>query len=135
MIAESYASQAPFAQGGLSGPAEAFQTSRSHVRNVYSEQVPDYSRYRRFLIPRKTTPVYSYRLRELWVADIAVMPDFVRRNPTTPYKNCLVIMDHFSKMVWVFPLKTKSAREVATKFQHLFQLLGQSPQRLWTDRG
>ena len=99
MIAESYASQAPFAQGGLSGPAEAFQTSRSHVRNVYSEQVPDYSRYRRFLIPRKTTPVYSYRLRELWVTDIAVMPDFVRRNPTTPYKNCLVIMDHFSKMV------------------------------------
>ena len=46
----------------------------------------------------------------------------------------LVVINLFSRYLWVRPLKTKSAREVTEAFEDIFDV-GQKPEKLRTDKG
>ncbi|CAF4153491.1 unnamed protein product [Rotaria sp. Silwood2] len=53
--------------------------------------------------------------------DMRTRPD--RSSPDITYSWILNCIDHFSKFSWAFPLRNKSAKEVATKLCDLFLLL------------
>jgi hypothetical protein len=64
--------------------------------------------------------------------DIRTRPDKV--SPDLVYNWILNCIDHFSKFSWSFPLKNKSAAEVADKLRELFFVFG-PPRILHSDNG
>ena len=50
------------------------------------------------------------------------------------YKYLLVVIDIFSKYLWVKPLKNKTGVEVTNAFREIVKT-GRKPQKLWTDKG
>ncbi|CAF5036481.1 unnamed protein product, partial [Rotaria socialis] len=58
--------------------------------------------------------------------DMRTRPDILK--PDIIYNWILNCIDHFSKFSWSYPLKNKSAAEVALKLRELFFVFG--PQRL-----
>ena len=64
--------------------------------------------------------------------DMRTRPDSL--NPDVTYNWILNCIDHFSKFTWAFPLKTKSANEVALKLRELFFVF-RSPRILHSDNG
>lgn len=75
-------------------------------------------------IPKEDRPLQTYHLDHV-------------RPPTTAgkhYKYIPVIVDGFSKFVWIYPTKTLSTFEVLQKLSLQSVLFG-NPQRVITDRG
>ncbi|CAF4899086.1 unnamed protein product, partial [Rotaria sp. Silwood1] len=64
--------------------------------------------------------------------DIRTSPD--KTSPDITYSWILNCIDHFSKFSWAFPLRNKSANEVATKLRDLFFTFG-PPRILHCDNG
>lgn len=69
---------------------------------------------------------------DLWQADLIDIKSFHRQN--YGYKYILIVIDAFSKFVWVYPLKTKCKSEVSSAFGNILKC-GRHPDNLQTDKG
>ena len=72
---------------------------------------------------------------ELFQADLIEYSNRQYKYQNKNYIYCLVIIDCFSKFVWVKPMKTKSGKETAHAFDDIFRELDQHPINLITDSG
>lgn len=72
-------------------------------------------------------------LDDLWQCDLAQMDIYAGENEN--HKFILVVIDCFSKFVWVKALKTKTAEEVTRAFTEILQRGKRSPKNLQTDQG
>ena len=70
---------------------------------------------------------------DLWMADLIDMVKFEEWNDG--YKYILLVIDTFSKYVWLRPLKTKTGEAVAKAFKDIFKKTGRIPSKLMTDKG
>ena len=70
---------------------------------------------------------------ELFQADLIEYPKYKYQNNRFVY--CLVIIDCFTKFVWVKPMKTKTAEETAKAFDSIFKDFDEHPVNLMTDSG
>ena len=84
---------------------------------------------------KKTSPIYIHKKRELFQADLAFLnkPELIAANEGNQY--LLVIIDCFTKKIWLYPLLNKQSKSVYEKFKHLFQTLKVLPKKLQTDKG
>ena len=67
------------------------------------------------------------------MADLIEYREFTRSN--RGYAYILLVIDCFTRMVYVSPMKTKSANDCLKAFQHVFENLQQYPVHLVTDKG
>ena len=51
------------------------------------------------------------------------------------YKSVLLVIDTFSKYVWLRTLKNKSGQDVKSAFEDIFKSDGRIPKRIITDKG
>ena len=93
-------------------------------QNVYTLHRPARRRFKRNRI------IVSH-INEQWEIDLVDLKLFSQQNHG--YNYLLVIIDAFSKFLRVFPLKTKSAVEVLSKFKTLFQTV--KPKKIRSDKG
>lgn len=87
-------------------------------------------------VPRRD-PVRSYRPshpNQQWQIDLASMDEDSLVRANDGYRYLVVIIDIFSKFMWIRPLKTKESAEVAQHLHTLF-LQGDIPMRLQSDQG
>ena len=70
---------------------------------------------------------------ELFQADLIEYPKYKFNNKHFVY--CLVIIDCFTKFVWIKPMKTKTGEETARAFDSLFREFDEHPINLMTDSG
>ena len=70
---------------------------------------------------------------ELFQADLIEYPKYKYQNNRFVY--CLIIIDCFTKFVWVKPMKTKTAEETAKAFDSIFKDFDEHPVNLMTDSG
>ena len=70
---------------------------------------------------------------DLWMADLIDMAKFEKWNEG--FKYILLVVDTFSKYVWLRPLKNKTGEAVATAFKDIFKEYGRTPAKLITDKG
>lgn len=71
---------------------------------------------------------------QLWESDLfTVEPKLVSNNDQ--YRFILVVVDVFSKMAWVEPLKNKKPQTVLKGFEEIFKQAGDIPKSLRTDKG
>lgn len=79
----------------------------------------------------KRRKVILRSLNDLFQADLVEMIPYARENNN--YKYILIVINCFSKFVWAFPLKNKSAPEIKEAMEKVF--LKQTPVNLHSDRG
>ena len=78
-------------------------------------------------------PIISYNPGERIIGDLKAMP-----LPSKGYLYVLVIVDHFTKYCWLFPLATKHANLIAEHFKSVLEdviQLGHKPKLIHTDNG
>jgi len=69
----------------------------------------------------------------LWQADLVILPKLSKANDN--YKHLLCVIDCFSKLASVEPLKTKSAESVSKAFLKILEKRKDKPKYLQTDLG
>ena len=80
----------------------------------------------------KKTPIIVAGKDDQWSADLMDMVKFSKHNNNVNY--VLVVVDTFSKYLWLRPLKDKTGPSVAAAFKDIFKE-GRKPNRLRTDKG
>lgn len=72
-------------------------------------------------------------LHDLWQADLVEMLPYRRFNKG--YRYILVVINAFSKYVWIQPLKSKSAKDVTKAMRNILEGVKNAPKNLQTDMG
>lgn len=85
---------------------------------------------RRIRFPRNRVIAYSKDYQ--WMADLVFLPKLAKDNDG--YRYIMVVIDVFSKYVWVRPTKTKQEQEMKRAWDSIFDE-GRIPIHLQTDRG
>ena len=80
----------------------------------------------------KRNKVYAPEIDSLWEADLAFVHDVAKENDGVNY--LLVVIDVFSKYVWVRPMKNKTAYSLLEAFDCILSE-GRKPEKLRTDKG
>ena len=76
--------------------------------------------------------MYAPKIDSLWEADLAFVQDVAKENDGV---NCLlVVIDIFSKYVWVRPMKNKTAHSLLEAFGSILSE-GRKPEKLRIDKG
>ena len=81
----------------------------------------------------KRRKIYSPSVDAIWTGDLMDIHKYARQNKN--FKFILVLVDIFTRYVWVKPLKNKSAVQTAEALEDVFTTSNKSPGKLWTDRG
>ena len=97
-----------------------------HNQDAYSLHKPVRRRFQR-------NHVISAGIDDLWMCDLMDMVKYADQNEG--YKYILLVIDTFSKYVWLRPLKRKTGEEVAEAFDEIFTSSGRTPGKLMTDKG
>ena len=97
-----------------------------HNQEAYSLHKPVRRRFQR-------NHVVSAGMDDLWMADLIDMMKYAKWNDENKY--ILLVIDTFSKYVWLRPLKRKTGDQVADAFADIFRTSGRSPAKLMTDKG
>ena len=122
------------------GPGKVHQAIReegryriglSYIRRWLQEQ-ENYSVYKPLVRKFERQQVRVTGLYDQYDADLADMQKLARKNDD--YTFLLVVIDVFSRYLWVEPLKGKADRYVVEGFKNIFRR-GKKPRRLRTDRG
>ena len=80
----------------------------------------------------KRNKIYAPEIDSLWEADLAVVQDLAKENDGVNY--LLVVIDVFSKFLWVRPMKNKNARSLVQAFDSILSEK-RKPEKLRTDKG
>ncbi len=80
-----------------------------------------------------TLRVLVFGTDEQWVADLVDVHKLKKHNKGVNY--LLTVVDVFSKMAWVVPIKQKTGLQTAKALDTLFKSSKRSPQKLQTDDG
>ena len=90
-----------------------------------------YSLHRQTFKPQRT-PIVVAGIDDQWIADLMDMTKFQDQNDNVKY--LLVVIDTFSKYLWIRPLSSKTGASVAEAFRSIFAE-GRKPQRIRSDKG
>jgi len=83
--------------------------------------------------PKKFRKVMTYKINDIWSADIVDMQSLEKFNDG--YKYILTVIDIFSRYAWAIPLKTKTAKETSKAFETIINQTKALPHALWVDQG
>ena len=102
---------------------------------TWLQQHKSYSLHRRARRVKKRRKVIVAGIDDQFEADLASLnaPKYVENNDG--YQYLLVVMDIFSRYLWVKPLKNKFSTTVMKAFQQILKQNGRIPRKLRTDRG
>ena len=129
-----YHSNLPFSFSGKNIVYKAFPNV---PRKLIDKKLAESEIYTKFKEHKKikTSPVYVYNKRDLFQADLAFFTDPELIKASNGMRYLLVIIDCFTKVIWLFPLADKSCQTVSKKFKDLFENIDQIPKKIQTDQG
>lgn len=81
--------------------------------------------YKPYRKPKEYLTVKVFNLNDIWTADLMFMHDLI----------VLVVMDCYSRFVWVEVLANKTAKTTKAAFEKIIKRAGVYPKKLWCDRG
>ena len=108
-----------------------FDLSRGQIQKWLHKQEP-YSLQKPLRYTFQRTPIVVAGIDDQWSADLMDMKKFSKDN--NGYSYVLVVVDTFSKYMWVRPLKDKQGSSVSKAFEDIFKS-NRKPNRIRTDKG
>lgn len=130
----------PAHPAGFKGSTKLYQAVKDegkykvtwHMIREWLKNQETYTLHKPVIRKYKRTPVIVTGLYDQYEADLADMQKLKDKNDGVTF--LLVVIDVFSRYVWVYPLKSKGEKDVVLGFKTIFKE-GQKPKRLRTDRG
>ncbi len=122
----------PIAFSAPAAVADHFKVSLKFAKEVL-EHDDAYNLHREYKQPRVYNPYYTHSRREQVQADLIDVGKVAKENDGCKF--LLVLIDIFTKKLWVYPLKNKSAAEMLPAMRRWVDGLRQPPGKLVTDRG
>ena len=92
-----------------------------------------YTKFLQYKRAKHHNPVYVYRKRDQFQADTVKFTDPLMLKATGNVANLLVIIDVFTKYVWLYPLKNIKGIQVAKCLRNLFST--NKPKKFTSDAG
>ena len=115
---------------------------KRHNPNLKDEEIENFlskneihTRFKQHRKPAKYSPIFVYKKRELFQADVVFFTNETLVAKNDGYKYMFTCIDCFTKMAWVYPMKTNRCSTVMECFQDILQNCGKKPDRLNSDRG
>jgi transposase InsO family protein len=113
--------------------ARSFGITQEKARQIL-EEVDSYVSHREYKRPSVFNPYYVYKRRELIQADLIDISELRAFNSGVRY--LLLIIDVFTKKIWVYPLKTKEGIRVRDSLEDWLDRIGNPPPEVFaTDAG
>ena len=132
-VADAYVTPGhPVAYSAPKTVASNFGISKSRARKIL-EHLDGYTLHREYKQPPVYNPYYVHNRRELAQGDLIDISRLAANNDGVRF--LLLLIDVFTKKVWVFPLKTKRASDVKPAIQSWLQQIPVAPKKLMTDMG
>lgn len=116
----------------LVSAAKEHGISRLDVLNWLSGQ-DAYTLHKKVVRKYRTRRYTLLGINDLWQLDLADMQGIARENDG--YKFWLVVIDTFSKFLWLRPMKNKTAKTVTETFEAILRENGTKPNNINTDKG
>ena len=132
-VLEAY--ESPGHPVAFSAPARVgqyFGISEARAKRIL-EHCDSYNLHREYKKPRAYNPFYVHHRREQVQADLIDVSRLAVTNDDIKF--LLLLIDIFTKRVWVYPLKNKSARAMTAALTSWLNSLDVVPKQLGTDRG
>ena len=128
----------PASPGGFRGPEALWQEAKQHIPLLKKGQVhgflraqKPYSKHKQFTPVKNYRKVWSKRARYLIQMDLLDFRKWSNENDGHNYICCAI--DVFTKKLWTFPLKTKTANELHDKL--FYFIIRERPEKIQTDQG
>lgn len=112
--------------------ATHFGISRKKAREIL-EQIEGYTLHREYKQPKQYNPFYVHGRRKQVQADLIDVSRISGTNDGVTF--LLVLIDIFTKRIWVYPLRQKRALVVKNVMAGWLNSLDVTPEKLMTDRG
>jgi transposase InsO family protein len=122
----------PIAFSAPGAVARHFNITTEKARDIL-EHEEAYTYHREYKQPRVYNPHYVHRRREQIQGDLIDIREFAPLNDGVQY--LLLLIDVFTKKMWVAPMRNKSGLESAYVFRVWLQSLNRTPEILRTDNG
>ena len=130
----------PRKPAAFAGPKKLKQILSKHGYNVPLKDVKQwlqdqdaYSLLRQAKYRFKRKRVVTSGLDDMWDADLADLSNIAQHNQ--PYKYWLIVIDVFSRYLWLIPVPSKHHSHMLRAFKTLFESTQRRPKKLRTDKG
>ena len=132
---EEYTSDKPHAYGGKYRAYE-------YYRNVDKNRIEDafktsdiYSRFKQHKKSKIYSPIYVRKKRELFQCDTTFFTAEKLVEANDGYAYLLCVIDVFTKMAWVYPMKSVDCKTAVSCLRDVFEKCGNPPDKIQTDKG
>jgi len=125
----------PIAFSGISTVAREYKNklTKQQVQEIL-ESIDSYVLHREYKRPRIFNPYFVKKRREFVQADLIDVRNLKKYNSNI--QHILLLIDVFTKKVWLYPLKNKSAKDILHVFKKWIRHLSNDlPEKLTTDAG
>jgi len=122
--------------GSYSGQSGFLKNTKHKDKKLVQDELRKLDGYTLHKDIRKKFPRRKIKLlfiNNLWSSDLKDVKKYSKQNNGINY--LLIVIDAFSKMAYVEPLKKKDAKTMINAFQKIIDQAGATPNLLWTDRG
>lgn len=132
-IRENYSNpQSSICYSSLSGLRKLFPSlTTEQIQNVLTK-FESWSLMKSSKNPKKYNPFLSQHIRDVWQMDTVNLSEFSKQNAGVCHLLCCI--DVFSKMLWVRPLFTCSAKEVKEALYSIMTSIEVLPEAIVSDR-
>ena len=124
----------------FAGPLKVKQVLRqnnvdTNIQNIrtWLQNQDAYSLLRPVKYKFRRQRIVTAGIDDMWDADLAVVSNIAKHNNNFNY--WLVVIDVFSRFLWIVPLMSKSSKDMINGFQTLFKTTSRRPAKLRTDNG
>jgi hypothetical protein len=132
----------PSSPAGFRGPDALYQEAKRVLPRVTKKQVSNfiltqesYTKHRQFRPVKRYRRVMTKGIGYLWQIDLLDFSKVRYTRVNSGFKFILCVIDVFSKKLWTFPLRTKSATSVYNAMIRLLLPVQQRPQKIQADQG
>ena len=132
---KKYFENEPWSYGSYRRVKEHNPTLRKEAISEYLDGNDIYTRFKQHRNTKKFSPIYVFRKRELFQADVVFFTDKDMVKVNTGFRYLFTCIDCFTKKAWVYPLKSNNCDAILRCFQDILSKCGDKPERLNSDRG
>ena len=124
----------PIAFAGISKIYDHYnkQISKIKIENILST-FPTYTKYTEAKKLNRHNPFFIYYKHQQWQLDLIYISNLKTWNDSISY--LLVVMECFSRKIFIATLKTKSTPDTIKSFDDVHMHIGSSPHSIYLDKG
>ena len=134
-ITEDYYKDFPHSYGGKNLAYDHYKNITNKTIDEAYQQNDIYTRFRQHKKAKFYSPIYVDHKRQLFQCDTTFFTADTLVTANNGFKYLLCVIDVFTKMCWVYPMKTVRCESAVECLKDVFSKCGTLPKKIQTDKG